>query len=332
MYLNWHIIVCDSKQYCKEFLNKNYLDEILNLLENKLTNRQIRSITWTISNLCHGIPNEYKNIIQRLVKVQTSFLNFDDQYILSDSCFGITNLVQNEQIIQTLFEENTINTIIFLLKEKFSSPQKKRNLLLLLITIIKFCNYKEIESLIEIGILKSLSKILNSNNNELFVEIITKLIKKLCKGGEDSISKIMDSGVIHFLFIYLYNEDNYFSFEMKKILVKFFYLWYSKAKLQDCLQLTEQGSIELLIQEIMILDEIEILIPSLKTVLVILSLNSYYMNEILESNGAFEIIGKLNTHKNQTIQSASIQIIGNWEKILNNRGKQNVLELENNIY
>ncbi|KAJ3425532.1 importin subunit alpha [Anaeramoeba flamelloides] len=321
-------ILSDSTKYCKDFLKKKYLNIVMKLFFTNISMEIIQAGVWVLLNICPIIPESNKFDITSLLRIFNVLLGSSNEKIFKDSCFGIKKLARSSKIVNYLFEEGTISTILSTVKGQTLSSQMRHYLLLALGQIIKIASFDQLLLLMKLQIFQNLHHLFLFHFDSIFGEALIKIMVLFCKRGNIFIQTILHSELITILFVKLKEKKTILDYGMKLQLIKLFNFWYSKTDLINALLLSKQGAIFFLSQSLLKNDEIDLLLPTLICVLKIIKYKNQQLNNLLENNGIFQLVEKNIQHPNNDIQTIAINIINKWKKVEKNFEKTNEIELE----
>jgi importin subunit alpha-6/7 len=308
-------IAGDSCQ-CRDYvLSCNILPPLLNNLQNSNSKSFLRNATWTLSNLVRGKPAPPLSMIIPSLKPLYRLIHADDEEVLSDACWALSYITDGEDDrIEAVIQEGLVPRLIQLLGHPETSVQTPA---LRTVGNIVTGNQKQTQTAIDMGVLRYVSQIMNSNNNRNMIKECCWLLSNVTAGTIQQIQSVFDEGFLPIL-LRLSEEAE---FEIRKELMWAITNAISCGTKDQVTMVITQGFVKPICDLITTHDTklamicLEALEKTLRVGEGLISAKTNDMNPVamlVEKYGALDAIEDLQNHTNKRIHSLAEKIIDEY--------------------
>lgn len=105
-------IAGDSRAFRDTVLQENALEIILGICQRRLKLTMLRNSTWTISNLCRGVPQPDFSIVSKALPVVCTLINFNDEDVIADACWALSYLSEDQNKSEDDISNHKIQAVI----------------------------------------------------------------------------------------------------------------------------------------------------------------------------------------------------------------------------
>ncbi|CAL4975523.1 unnamed protein product [Urochloa decumbens] len=203
-------VVCDIAIYRDFVLAHGAVFPLLQLINRNVELPLLRTITWTLSNFCHGRPQPNFEHVKPAIPAFARLIHSEDPEVLSNTCWSLAYLSDGRHCaIQAIIETGALTRLIMLLTHSSSGVRISA---LRVVCNIAAADNMWIQHIIDNQVLPRLLNLLTTDENKRIKKEACQIISIITGGTNEQIQAVINGNIIGHLVHLMQTAD----FETKK--------------------------------------------------------------------------------------------------------------------